>query len=218
VAVTTPDPAALDRSAARAAAQLVVEGWPDHPADEDRRGARLRAAARAEFGRRGYEATTVRDIAAAADMSTGSVYRLIGSKEQLLGSVMRSFADHITAGWEAVLASPSSAVEKLDALMWVDSNVLSRFRQEYRIQLASLRVVPDVAEDGWLYSRRLRELRTLLAQGARQGEIELRGGTADERAWCVLELIWMPEHIVAQGVRSAQALARDTVLVGASTR
>ena len=36
----------------------------------------LRAVARAEFGRRGYEATTVRDIAKAAGLSTGTVYRL----------------------------------------------------------------------------------------------------------------------------------------------
>ena len=51
----------------------------------------LRAVARSEFGRRGYEATTVRDIAAAAGLSVGSVYRLIGSKDELLGSIMRSF-------------------------------------------------------------------------------------------------------------------------------
>ena len=218
VALEVPANAILDRSPAFRAAEDVISGWHDHPGDEDERWAVLRAAARGEFGRRGYEATTIRDIASVAGMSTGTVYRLIGSKEELLLSVMRSFADNITAGWEAVLASPSTSVEKLDALMWVDINVLARYRDEYRIQLASLRVVPDIVEHGWLYSRRLREIRTLLAQGSRRGEIQLSGGTADERAWCVLELVWMPERFVAAGTRSALALARDTVLRGASAR
>ena len=59
-----------------------IEGWEKGEDDEDERLPMLRAVARSEFGRRGYEATTVRDIAAAAGLSVGSVYRLIGSKER----------------------------------------------------------------------------------------------------------------------------------------
>ena len=47
-----------------------------------------RAVAWSEFGRRGYGATTIRDIASAAGLSTGSVYRTVGSKEELLTSIM----------------------------------------------------------------------------------------------------------------------------------
>ena len=220
VAVRPPTDRALDRSAAFAAANDVIAGWPHDPAhDDDDRWSTLQAAARTEFGRRGYEATTVRDIASAAGMSTGSVYRLIGSKHQLLLSVMQSLADNISTGWEAVLTSDSTAVEKLDALMWIDINVIDRFREEYRIQLAGLRVsTPDIVEQGWAFSRRLREIRTLLSRGTKLGELQVAGGTADERAWCVLELIWMPESLVATGPRPALELARDTVLRGAASR
>ena len=65
---------------------------------EDERFAMLRSVARAEFGRKGYEATTVRDIAAAAGMSTGSVYRLVGSKDELLATIMQSFVDRVRTG------------------------------------------------------------------------------------------------------------------------
>jgi AcrR family transcriptional regulator len=220
VAVRPPTDTQLDRSVALAAANEAIANWTaDDETDDDERWTVLRSAARAEFGRRGYEVTTIRDIAAAAGLSTGTVYRLIGSKHELLLSVMRSFTQNITAGWEAVLASPSTTVEKLDALMWIDINVIDRFREEYRIQLAGLRDAPvDLAEHGWSFSRRLREIRALLAAGTKSGELQVSGGTADERAWCVLELIWMPENLVAGGVRPAHELARDTVLRGAAAR
>jgi AcrR family transcriptional regulator len=219
LAVQPPTDAHLDGSAAFAAASAAIADWHDEVDDEDERWSALRAAARSEFGRRGYEATTIRDIAGAADVSTGTVYRLVGSKYELLLSVMQSFTGNVTAGWAAVLDSPSSAVEKLDALMWIDINVIDRFREDYRIQLAGLREsTPEIAERGWAMSRRLREIRTLLARGTKAGELLARGGSADERAWCALELIWMPENLVVTGTRPALALARDTVLRGAAAR
>jgi AcrR family transcriptional regulator len=81
VAVHAPSDDELDRSHAFQAAQQVIHSWDELDGGGDDRVARLRAVARAEFGRRGYEATTIRDIAAAARLSTGSVYRTIGSKE-----------------------------------------------------------------------------------------------------------------------------------------
>ena len=41
--------------------------------------------------RKGYEVTTIRDIASAAGLGTGTVYRVIGSKDELLASIMESF-------------------------------------------------------------------------------------------------------------------------------
>jgi AcrR family transcriptional regulator len=223
LAVGMPSDHQLDRSSAFRAASAVISSWQSDAGDgdeeEDERWAALRVAARAEFGRRGYEATTIRDIAAAAGTSTGTVYRLVGSKYELLLSVMQSLAGHITDGWEAVLRSDSSVVEKLDALAWLDINVVSQFRDEYRIQLSSLQVSPpETAEQGWAFSRRMREARSLLVLGAKQRDIQLPDGTDDERAWCVLELVWMPENLASAGARPALALSRDTVIRGAGTR
>jgi AcrR family transcriptional regulator len=218
VAVRTPTNAELDRSSAHVAADAVIAAWRNERVAGDDRGAMLRAVAREEFGRRGYEATTIRDIAAAAGLSTGSVYRLVGSKEELLGAVMQSFAENITAGWEAVLNSDASAVEKLDALMWVNINILDRFSEEYRIQLGWLLQLPDTVDVGWAFATRLRELKGLLRDGARSGEMALPRGSAALCAQCVLELIWPPETLVRSGTRSALALGRDTVLRGAATR
>ena len=218
LAVEKLSKAALDRSAAMHTAQRVVAAWTE-PADDDG-AAHLLAVARAEFGRRGYEATTVRDIAAAAGLSTGTVYRMFGSKDELLGAIMGTFIENVTAAWNAVLRSPSSAVEKLDALMWVSIMVLDRFSDEYRIQLAWLRQSPPSTMDLSAPSvAQLRQVKSLLAAGTRDGQLHIEGANADMRARCVVELIWTPETIVrSSGLQRAHALARDAVLRGAAMR
>jgi len=90
LATRPPTDAALDRSKAFAAAAEVIETWPDdNDGDLSDKAAHVRAVARREFGRKGYEVTTIRDIASAAGLGTGTVYRVIGSKDELLDSVMR---------------------------------------------------------------------------------------------------------------------------------
>ena len=67
LAAGSPTDAQLDRSAAFIAADDVVKSWSDDAdAEADDKAAHVRAVARAEFGRKGYEVTTIRDIASAA--------------------------------------------------------------------------------------------------------------------------------------------------------
>jgi AcrR family transcriptional regulator len=220
IAVRPPKGQQLDRSKAMKAAQQVVASWDGGDESEDERFALLRSVARNEFGRKGYEATTVRDIAAAAGLSTGSVYRLVGSKDELLATIMQSFGTRVQAAWKAVLTTDSSPLEKLDALMWLNINVVDQFNDEFSIQVAWLRESPPSTSNlGWSFTSRLRDVKSLLAEGIRTGELQLTGPTADLRAWSLFELLWMPEEIVRkQQPRGALALARDTVLRGAATR
>lgn len=219
VAVSSPSDAELDRSAALAAVDEVIRMWevPGEAADRDR-AELIRRVARAEFGRRGYEVTTVRDIAAAAGLSTGSVYRAIGSKEELLTTIMDAFSRKVVAGWGAALGSDATAVEKLDALVWLQINVLERFNDEYKTQLAWMRQSPpDATNPGWSLPLVIRQVRTLLAEGSRDGQIRVDSPSAELTARCVIELSWMPERIVRYcGTRPALVHARDTLIRGVS--
>ena len=218
VAVRSPSKATLDGSDAMKEARQVIATWSS---DEDQdRAAHVRSVARAEFGRRSYEATTIRDIAAAAGLSTGTVYRIFGSKDELLLSFMQSFFDHFATAWDAVVATKSTPLEQLDALMWVNINGLDRFSEEFKIQLAWFRQSPPTTVDLDLsLGRQLRQLKALLAAGARAGDLQVEGASADARAMSLYELLLMPETIVrSAGTRRAHALARDTVLRGAARR
>ncbi|MCV7443550.1 TetR family transcriptional regulator [Mycobacterium paraense] len=221
LAAKPPTDAALDRSSAFAAACDVIDTWADDSeADPDDKAARVLAVARTEFGRKGYEVTTIRDIAAAAGLGTGTVYRVIGSKDELLASIMESFGRKVEAGWVGVLRSDSTAIEKLDALSWVNVNALDRFSDEFRIQLAWMRQSPpNTPNPGWLYATRLRQMKSLLSEGIRAGDIRIDAPSTTMLARCVIGLQWIPENILrAVGKRAALVHVRDTVLRGAAVR
>jgi AcrR family transcriptional regulator len=220
LATTPPTDEKLDASPAFIAADEVVRSWSDGDDPADDKGAHIRAVARAEFGRKGYEITTIRDIAAAAGLGTGTVYRLIGSKEELLASIMQSFGEKVALGWTNVLGSDSSPIEKLDALSWVNTNVLDRFGDEFRIQLAWMRQSPpDTPNIGWLFSTRVKQMKSLLAEGIKSGEISIDSPSNEMLARSVIGVGWIPENILHDlGTRASLIHVRDTSLRGVINR
>ena len=210
----------LDASPTFQAADTVVNSWGNDRDGLDDRQAHIRAVARAEFGRRGYEGTTIRDIAAAAGMGTGTVYRMIGSKDQLLASIMQEFGEKVGMGWTEVMRSGGSPVEKLDALSWVNTNALARFGDEFRIQLAWMRQSPpDTPNPGWLFTTRLRQMKSLLTTGIRSGQIVISTPSREMLARCVIAVGWIPENMLAEmGPRESLLHVRDTLLRGVVAR
>ncbi|UXA19766.1 TetR/AcrR family transcriptional regulator [Mycobacterium sp. SMC-4] len=220
LAVDPPSDADLDKSNAFAAAQQVIDSWDHTEAETDLKAAHVRAVARAEFGRRGYEMTTIRDIAAAAGLGTGTVYRVIGSKDELLMSIMLEFGHKVGGAWADIVRSDSTTVEKLDALSWLNVNALDQFPDEFRIQLAWLRQTPpDTSTPAWSFTTRIRQMKALLSEGIRAGEIQVESPTADLLARCIIGEQWIPENILQEiGTRNALVLARDTTLRGIAVR
>ena len=220
LAVEVPTDADLDKSNAFAAAQQVIDSWVDTEDDTDLKAAHVRAVARAEFGRRGYEMTTIRDIASAAGLGTGTVYRVIGSKDELLMSIMLEFGHKVGGAWTDIVRTDSTTVEKLDALSWLNVNALDQFPDEFRIQLAWLRQTPpDTSTPAWSFTTRIRQMKALLSEGIRAGEIHVDSPTADLLARCIIGEQWIPENILQEiGTRNALILARDTTLRGVAVR
>jgi AcrR family transcriptional regulator len=211
----------LDRSVAFAAADEVIQTWVDEArSGAEDKAANVRAVARTEFGRRGYESTTVRDIASAAGLGTGTVYRLIGSKDELLASIMQSFGEKVGLGWTKVLRADGTPVEKLDALSWVYTNALEQFGDEFRIQLAWMRQSPpDTPNPGWMYAKRFGQLKTLLAEGIRSHEIRIDSPSREMLARCAMGVGWIPENILHDlGTRASLIHIRDTTLRGVIQR
>jgi AcrR family transcriptional regulator len=216
-----PSDEELDRSNAFAAAEEAIKTWNDEPASAvNDKAAHVRAVARAEFGRKGYEVTTIRDIASAAGLGTGTVYRLIGSKDQLLASIMLSFGTKVGGGFATVLRADATPIEKLDALSWVNINALDQFPDEWKIQLAWMRQSPpDTPNPGLLFSKRLRQLKSLLSEGIKSKEIRTDNPSTELLSRCVMDVLWMPENIVRDlGTRAALIYARDTVARGVAVR
>lgn len=71
------------------------------------------AAAEKLFSDRGYEATSVRDIADALGLSPGSLYSHIETKEELLWEILTASADRFFAAVEPIAKSNVVTIEKL---------------------------------------------------------------------------------------------------------
>jgi AcrR family transcriptional regulator len=214
LAVKAPEQAALDHSEALRAVTAAVAHW--HPCEGDsERATQLLVTARTEFARRGYEVATLREIAAASGLGSGSVYRLFPSKAKMLDSIMGTFESQRKAAWDSVMGASSTTLEKLDALTWLHIMLSESFGDEIRIQFGFVRETPlntrRIAEPS-----RLRDIEKLLAEGIKAGEIRAHNVSLGMYARCVYEALWTPEAIIrTAGTQQAHLLARNTVLSGA---
>jgi AcrR family transcriptional regulator len=220
IARRTPEDARLDRSEARRAADELIKSWGDEQPDANEKEANIRVVARAEFAKRSYELTTVRDIAAAAGVSTGAVYRVIDSKDQLLLSIMQTYVDHVTTGWTRIVEASSTAVEKLDALLWFNINVVHRFPEEHKIQQAGIRTSPPQTPNLEMsFPAQLRQLKALVTDGLAARELDVEGASLELAGRAVFAVVWTPENIIQHlGVRRTLRFDRDTFLRGAAAR
>jgi AcrR family transcriptional regulator len=81
------------------------------PREETRR--RVLAAAAAVFAERGYEATTLEDVAAAAGFSKGAVYSNFASKQELFLALMRERIEERLDAVRDVAEQAGSATERI---------------------------------------------------------------------------------------------------------
>jgi AcrR family transcriptional regulator len=208
-------------TAALDAADEAMAGWatdPD-PTEDPKRNA-IVTAARAEFARRGYQATTMRDVAAAAHVSPRSISRAVGSKEELLVAAMRGYTAHVLDGWERIRAVGASPIDTLDAMSWLYVNLLDRFSEERRIQFQSITNAPgSPVESNWAFPTQLRILRHVLEDGTRSGELVSQKAPLALLGSTVFSLLHVPSTILRElGPEGAFALTRHAVLNGVARR
>ncbi|HEU5149710.1 MAG TPA: TetR/AcrR family transcriptional regulator [Iamia sp.] len=69
------------------------------------------------FAEKGFEGTTVRDIADTAGILSGSLYHHFRSKEQIMEEIFAAYFDEAEARWAAVLASEADPAEQFRAML-----------------------------------------------------------------------------------------------------
>jgi AcrR family transcriptional regulator len=77
----------------------------------------LLALAAQMFAERGYGQTTVRDIADAAGILSGSLYHHFDSKESMVDEILRSFLDELFAGYREIVDAGLGPKQALKALV-----------------------------------------------------------------------------------------------------
>jgi AcrR family transcriptional regulator len=110
------------RRTARAAALLVspADGGPyarRKARERALRGAGVLSAARRLFARKGYQRSTMVEIAAASELALGTLYQLFSSKEAILCRLLEEYMDGLTARVREAVAETADAALQLERIV-----------------------------------------------------------------------------------------------------
>jgi AcrR family transcriptional regulator len=136
-----------------------------------RRNELLALAARL-FAERGVRATTVRDIADAAGILSGSLYHHFDSKESIVDEILRGFLDDLFGRYREIITSGLSARDTLEALVITSYESFDRWHSAVAIYQAEAKRLSGTSRFAYLdeYNREFRELwRDVLARGVEDG-------------------------------------------------
>jgi AcrR family transcriptional regulator len=141
------------------------------PATSERRGELLQIAAEL-FAERGLKATTVRDIADAAGILSGSLYHHFDSKESMVDEILRSFLDDLFGQYEAIVAKQLPPRERFEAIVTASFDALERNHSAVAIYQSEVRQLVDQPRFGYIRERldQFRDMwKTLLREGMSDG-------------------------------------------------
>jgi AcrR family transcriptional regulator len=137
------------------------------PTTGTRRDELLAIAARL-FAERGFKNTTVRDIADAAGILSGSLYHHFDSKESIVDELLDSFQQDLWLKYDAIEASDRTPKEKLDAVVRASFEAIDRHHSEVAIFQTTFERFAYLEER----NIRFRTLWTgLLTEGVASGEL-----------------------------------------------
>jgi AcrR family transcriptional regulator len=93
----------------------------------------LLAIAAGLFASKGFRNTTVRDIADAAGILSGSLYHHFDSKESMVDEILRTFQDELFGRYDEILAGGADPRAKLEQAVRVSFDAIDQHHSEVAI-------------------------------------------------------------------------------------
>ncbi len=124
------------------------------------------------FAERGLRATTVRDIADAAGILSGSLYHHFDSKEAMVDEILRGFLDDLFGRYREIVGSGLPARDILEALVIASYESFDQFHAAVAIYQAEAKRLSGTPRFGYIdeYNKEFRELwHQVLANGVEDG-------------------------------------------------
>ena len=169
----------------------------------------LLAAAIKLFSDRGYEATSVRDIAEAIALKAGSLYTHIETKEDLLWEILSESADRIFAAIQPILDSKILTLEKIRKAIAAHVKVITDSTAAASIYLTEWRHLSEPRRGEFAARRDAYErvFRELIRDAIREGTFS----DVDEKFATLLVLSsvnWIYQWYRRDGSMMAEEIAR----------
>jgi TetR/AcrR family transcriptional regulator, cholesterol catabolism regulator len=136
------------------------------------RRAELLALAATMFAERGFVSTTVRDIADAAGILSGSLYHHFDSKDSMVDEILRGFLDELFGRYKEIIAAGHDPRATLRAVVVASFETIDRRHAEVAIFQNESKYLAQFERFGYLADRNV-EFRKLwiglLEEGVRAG-------------------------------------------------
>jgi AcrR family transcriptional regulator len=132
----------------------------------------LLAIAAELFAQRGFKNTTVRDIADAAGILSGSLYHHFDSKESMVDEILSTFQTELFKRYDDILGSGLDARAKVDAVVRVSFEAIDQHHAEVAIFQNDSAYLMEFERFGYLreHNTRFREMWLgLLREGVESG-------------------------------------------------
>ena len=132
----------------------------------------LLAIAAQLFAGKGFKSTTVRDIADAAGILSGSLYHHFDSKESMVDEILSTFQEALFAEYDEILASDDDARTKLERAVRVSFEAIEQHGPEVAIYQNEADYLGTFERFGYLADRNTQSRQvwvTLLEEGVRTG-------------------------------------------------
>jgi AcrR family transcriptional regulator len=146
---------------------------------------RVVEVALARFERRGYQGTSIREIAAAAGLSIGALYDYFPSKQLILLEIIDATYTAAVAQMEAaVAAAGDEPARRLEAAVWAQCDFCTRAQRSCRVAEAELaNLAPEYREAVLAKRVRLWQIfGEIIADGAARGAFDVKEPEAISRA------------------------------------
>jgi AcrR family transcriptional regulator len=143
---------------------------PETQANEPSRREQLLAIAARLFAEKGFKNTTVRDIADAAGILSGSLYHHFDSKESMVDEILSTFQAALFGEYEEILASDEDARTKLERAVRVSFEAIDQHPHEVAIYQNEADYLGTFDRFGYLADRNTQSRQvwvTLIEEGVR---------------------------------------------------
>jgi AcrR family transcriptional regulator len=124
------------------------------------------------FAQRGLRATTVRDIADAAGILSGSLYHHFASKEEMVDEVLRTFLDWLFERYQRIIDTEPNPLARLKGLFMASFDAIERHHAEvviYQDEAKRLSGQPRFSYIDELNVRQRKMWVDVLTEGIEQG-------------------------------------------------
>jgi TetR/AcrR family transcriptional regulator, cholesterol catabolism regulator len=132
----------------------------------------LLAIAAQLFAEKGFRNTTVRDIADAAGILSGSLYHHFDSKESMVDEILSTFQEELFGQYDEILASSDDARTKLERAVRVSFEAIGNHPHEVAIYQNDADHLGQFERFGYLADRNQQSRQvwvTLIEEGVRTG-------------------------------------------------